>query len=198
MNSEEIKDYVVFSRDKEHLKFEDIATLLNGINSTDKYTRQYVYQVYKRKKEAERKTIPDAITLRVVELYSLTGSIKDTTRQLNREMNTNYSYYTVSNIIKLNKNLVDCRVDNIVSMLKNYLLDGGTTLEDIEESLRLYSEDISSYGLKKLLDEALRQALVDRLNSLHIMNESVFIGEYEEVFVKLLAEIQKKKEVSDL
>jgi len=71
MTREEIKEYIVYYRDVKGLTFSEIGNLLNISENSDKFNRQYVHQVYKRKKAYDEKyKIREDIKNKVIEVYS--------------------------------------------------------------------------------------------------------------------------------
>lgn len=179
MTREEIKEYIVYYRDVKGLTFSEIGNLLNISENSDKFNRQYVHQVYKRKKAYDEKhKIREDIKNKIIEVYSNSLSVADTVEKL-KEMfgSENITYRKVYDIVKGNKDTVGSLYNHLVNKLSNILSDNSNiSIEEVKSLLSSDGSNITDYGLKEILQDSIKKLLIGYLNNIRNKNSELIVG----------------------
>lgn len=195
MTREEIKDYIVYHRDVENLTYGEIGDLLNLLENSDKYNRQYVHQVYKRKKEYDdRHRLRDEIRDEAIKLYSNNLNISETVEKL-REIygSSNVTYSRIYDMIRSSKDEVNSLYGDLVSRLNQIIVStDDVNIEKVREILSLDGENsVTDYSIKELLYDSIKKLLLEYIKDLRSKNTELFVGSLDLVVKDFEKSIEK-------
>lgn len=179
MTREEIKDYIVYYRDVKGLTFSEIGNLLNISENSDKFNRQYVHQVYKRKKAYDEKyKIREDIKNKVIEIYSNSLSVADTVEKIKEVFpNEDITYRKIYDIVKGNKDTVGSLYNRLVNKFSNILTgDSNISIEEVKSLLSSDVSNITDYGLREILQDSIKKLLIEYLNNIRNKNSELIVG----------------------
>jgi len=179
MTREEIKEYIVYYRDVKGLTFSEIGNLLNISENSDKFNRQYVHQVYKRKKDYDEKyKIREDIKNKVIEIYSNSLSVADTVEKIKEIFpNEDITYRKIYDIVKGNKDTVGSLYNRLVNKFSNILTgDSNISIEEVKSLLSSDGSNITDYGLREILQDSIKKLLIEYLNNLRNKNSELIVG----------------------
>lgn len=179
MTREEIKEYIVYYRDVKGLTFSEIGNLLNISENSDKFNRQYVHQVYKRKKAYDEKyKIREDIKNKVIEVYSNSLSVADTVEKIKEIFpNEDITYRKIYGIVKGNKDTVGSFYNRLVNKFSNILTgDSNISIEEVKSLLSSDGSNITDYGLREILQDSIKKLLIEYLNNIRNKNSELIVG----------------------
>ena len=179
MTREEIKEYIVYYRDVKGLTFSEIGNLLNISENSDKFNRQYVHQVYKRKKAYDEKyKIREDIKNKVIEIYSNSLSVADTVEKIKEIFpNEDITYRKIYDIVKGNKDTVGSLYNHLVNKFSNILTgDSNISIEEVKSLLSSDGSNITDYGLREILQDSIKKLLIEYLNNIRNKNSELIVG----------------------
>lgn len=194
MTREEIKDYIVYHRDVEKLTYGEIGDLLNMVENSNKYNRQYVHQVYKRKKEYDRRhRLKDEIRAEAIKLYSRNLNIAETVEELRKVYGEDITYSKIYETIRNNCDSVDSLYSDLVSRLAKIVdSDDDISIEKVKEILS-YDENcvITDYSIRELMYDSVKKLLLEYIESLRDKNTELFVGSLDLVVKDFEKSIEK-------
>ena len=179
MTREEIKEYIVYYRDVKGLTFSEIGNLLNISENSDKFNRQYVHQVYKRKKAYDEKyKIREDIKNKVIEVYSNSLSVADTVEKIKEIFpNEDITYHKTYDIVKGNKDTVGSLYNHLVNKFSDILSDDSNiSIEEVKSLLSSDGSNITDYGLREILQDSIKKLLIEYLNNIRNKNSELIVG----------------------
>ena len=194
MTREEIKDYIVYHRDVEKLTYGEIGDLLNIVENSTKYNRQYVHQVYKSKKEYDRKhRLKDEIKAEAIKLYSRNLNIAETVEELRKVYGKEITYSKIYETIRNNGDSVGSLYSDLVSRLAIIVdSDYDISIEKFKELLS-YDENytITDYSIRELMYDSIKKLLLEYIESLRDKNTELFVGSLDLVVKDFEKSIEK-------
>lgn len=194
MTREEIKDYIVYHRDVEKLTYGEIGNLLNIVENSTKYNRQYVHQVYKRKKEYDKRhRLKDEIKAEAIKLYSRNLNISETVKELRKVYGKEITYSKIYETIRNNCDSVDSLYSDLVSRLAKIVdSDDDISIEKVKELLS-YDENyvVTDYSIKELMYDSIKKLLLEYIESLRAKNTELFVGSLDLVAKDFEKSIEK-------
>lgn len=194
MTREEIKDYIVYHRDVEKLTYGEIGNLLNIVENSTKYNRQYVHQVYKRKKEYDKRhRLKDEIKAEAIKLYSRNLNISETVKELRKVYGKEITYSKIYETIRNNCDSVDSLYSDLVSRLAKIVdSDDDISIEKVKELLS-YDENyvVTDYSIKELMYDSIKKLLLEYTESLRAKNTELFVGSLDLVVKDFEKSIEK-------
>lgn len=194
MTREEIKEYIVYYRDVKGLTFSEIGNLLNISENSDKFNRQYVHQVYKRKKAYDEKyKIREDIKNKVIEVYSNNLSVADTVEKIKEIFGSeNITYRKVYDIVKGNKDTVGSLYNRLVNKFSDILSDNSNiSIEEVKSLLSSDGSNITDYGLREILQDSIKKLLIEYLNNIRNKNSELIVGGLDVIVKNFEKSIEK-------
>ena len=194
MTREEIKDYIAYHRDVEKLTYGEIGDLLNMVENSTKYNRQYVHQVYKRKKEYDRRhRLKDEIKAEAIKLYSRNLNISETVEELRKVYGEEITYSKIYETIRNNGDSVGSLYSDLVSRLAKIVdSDDDISIEKVKELLS-YDENyvVTDYSIKELMYDSVKKLLLEYIESLRDKNTELFVGSLDLVVKDFEKKLEK-------
>lgn len=194
MTREEIKDYIVYHRDVEKLTYGEIGDLLNMVENSAKYNRQYVHQVYKRKKEYDKRhRLKDEIKAEAIKLYSRNLNISETVKELRKVYGKEITYSKIYETIRNNCDSVGSLYSDLVSRLAKIVdSDDDISIEKVKELLS-YDENyaITDYSIRELMYDSVKKLLLEYIESLRDKNTELFVGSLDLVVKDFEKKLEK-------
>ena len=195
MTRDEVKEFIVYHRDVNKMTYGDIGKLLNFMENSDKYSRQYVHQIYKRKKKCDSvNDLRDEVKEEAIKIYSGNLNIAETAKKLKEIYGNDVTYSKVYKFIRNSRKDVNSSYGDLVDRLSKIITSGeNINIERVKELLS-YSEvsNITDYGIKELLHDSIRSLLLEYIENLRDKNSELFVGSLDVVvrgFEKIIEKI---------